>query len=106
MFYLKQYDLPLLAFEILDDPLEGQKCRVLRLYGENARLLPIGLTPDDDGLLRWLRGRIVPKNREFIDALLAKNGLSHGDTRGILQICRGLSLNDSYWVVEEGFQES
>ena len=103
MFILKQYDTPLLSFDLIDDPLEGQKCRILHSYEENSHLFPIGMRPDDEGLLRWLRGRIIPKNREFVDTLLAKNGLSHGDTRGILRICRGLSLNDSYWVVEDGF---
>ena len=61
------------------------------------------MTATDEGLMSWLRGRIAPRKREFVDALLARNGLSHGDTRGILQISRGLSLNDCYWVTEDGF---
>ena len=31
-------------------------------------------------------------------------GLSHNDTKGIIDVCKGLSLNDSYWVVPEGFE--
>ena len=103
MFYLKQYDTVLLSFEILEDPLEGQKCRIHKIDEAHANLLPVGLKKTDDGLMSWLRSRIIPKNREYVDALLAKSGLSHNDTKGILQVCRGLSLNDSYWVVEEGF---
>ena len=103
MFYLKQYDTVLLSFEILEDPLEGQKCRIHEIDEAHANLLPVGLKKTDDGLMSWLRSRIIPKNREYVDALLAKSGLSHNDTKGILQVCRGLSLNDSYWVVEEGF---
>lgn len=106
MFQLKQYDTPLLTFEIEDDTLEGQKCRILRVEAANRALFPIGMEESDAGLMKWLRGRIVPKNREFVDALLARSGLSHSDTRGILRICRGLSLNDCYWVVEEGFDGS
>ena len=106
MFTLKQYDTPLLTFEIDDDPLEGQKCRILSLNEDYRCLLPIGLTPTDEGLMKWLRSRIIPKNREYVDALLAKSGLSHSDTRGILRVCRGLSLNDCYWVTEEGFSGS
>ena len=30
-------------------------------------------------------------------------GLSHNDVFGIIKICKGLSLNDSYWIVEESF---
>ena len=103
MFFLKHFDTVLLSFEIIDDPLEGQKCRIQELHSEQVQLFPIGLKPTDESLMFWLRGRIVPRNREFVDALLAKNGLSHGDTRGILRICRGLSLNDCYWVTEDDF---
>jgi hypothetical protein len=103
VFYLKQYDTVLLSFEILEDPLEGQKCRIHEIDEAHANLLPVGLKKTDEGLMSWLRSRIIPKNREYVDALLAKSGLSHNDTKGILQVCRGLSLNDSYWVVEEGF---
>jgi len=103
MFCLKQYDTVLLSFEIIEDPLEGQKCRIHRIEKAHSDLLPIGMRRTDEGLMSWLRGRIIPKNREYVDALLAKSGLSHNDTKGILQVCRGLSLNDSYWVVEEGF---
>ena len=103
MFYLKQYDTVLLSFEILEDPLEGQKCRIHEIDEAHVNLLPVGLKKTDEGLMSWLRSRILPKNREYVDALLAKSGLSHNDTKGILQVCRGLSLNDSYWVVEEGF---
>lgn len=103
MFILKQYDTPLLSFEIEDDPLEGQRCKILQLETSHRSQLPIGMEASDAGLMKWLRGRIIPKNREYVDALLAKSGLSHSDTRGILRVCRGLSLNDCYWVVEDGF---
>lgn len=103
VFYLKQYDTVLLSFEILEDPLEGQKCRIHEIDETRSGMLPVGLKKTDDGLMSWLRSRIIPKNREYVDALLAKSGLSHNDMKGILQVCRGLSLNDSYWVVEEGF---
>ncbi len=106
MFYLKLYDRTLLSFEIIDDNLDGQKCRIIEINEQYSSLLPIGLKRTDEGLMSWLRGRIIPKNREYVDALLAKSGLSHNDTRGILQVCRGLSLNDSYWIVEEGFTGS
>ena len=103
MLYLKQYDTVLLSFEMIEDPLEGQKCRIHGIDEEHTALLPIGLKKTDESLMSWLCGRIIPKNREYVDALLAKSGLSHNDTKGILQVCRGLSLNDSYWVVEDGF---
>ena len=104
MFYLKQYDTELLSFEIDDMPLEGQKCRIVSVNEQSKTLFPIGMNPDNESLMKWLRGRVIPKNREYVDALLAKNGLAHGDTRGILRISCGLSLNDSYWITEDVFE--
>ena len=83
MFYLKQYDTVLLSFEILEDPLEGQKCRIHEIDEAHANLLPVGLKKTDEGLMSWLRSRIIPRNREYVDALLTKSGLSHNDTKGI-----------------------
>ena len=105
MFYLKQYDTELLSFEIDDMPLEGQKCRIVSVNEQSKTLFPIGMNPDNESLMKWLRGRVIPKNREYVDALLAKNGLAHGDTRGILRISCGLSLNDSYWITEDVLKE-
>ena len=103
MFFLKQYDTCLMSFEILDDSLEGQKCRINEINEAEVHLLPLGMKRTPEGVMSWLRSRIIPKNREFVDAFLARNGLSHNDTRGILRVCKGLSLNDSYWVVEDTF---
>ncbi|MCR5225778.1 MAG: hypothetical protein K6E27_01005 [Eubacterium sp.] len=76
--------------------------------GSDALLLPIGVEPNSDSLMTWLKTRLIPKNREYSDSFLSKIGLSHNDTKGILKVCKGLSLNDSYWVVEnddEKFEE-
>ena len=57
----------------------------------------------DKRLAHWLINRTIPKNREFVEKILASLGLSQNDTKGIIDICKGLSLNDSFWVVPEGF---
>jgi len=104
VFRLKLYDMPLANFDISDDPLEGQKAVFTWVNPGHEQLLPIGVRQNDtESLTQWLRSRVIPRNREFVQSFLAKNGLNPGDTRGILQICRGLSLNDSYWVTEDGF---
>ena len=103
MFVLKHYDTPLCRFELFDDPLEGQKARIDWIDETKKQLIPIGMQCSDEGLMAWLKGRTIPKNRAFVQSFLAKNSLNPGDTRGILQICRGLSLNDCYWIVEDGF---
>lgn len=103
MFVLKHYDTPLCRFELTDDPLEGQMARIAWINDRESQLMPIGMSCTDEGLMAWLKGRTIPKNRAFVHTFLAKNGLNPDNTRGILQICRGLSLNDCYWIVEEDF---
>lgn len=101
MFFLKQYNKTLLQFDIVEDSLDGQRIdSVIDVSGPDRFLLPIGVIPNAESLMKWLKSRIIPKNREYVDAILAKNGLSHNDTKGILQVSKGLSLNDSYWIVE------
>lgn len=102
IYELKQYDKTLLKFEYVEESL-SRECHILEVDKTNAFLLPIGLELTDEGLFSWLKSRIIPKNREFVDQLLSKMGLSHNDVFGIIKICKGLSLNDSYWIVEEGF---
>ncbi len=49
------------------------------------------------------RHRVIPKNRTFVEEILKTLGLSVGNTKGIIDVCKGLSLNDSFWVVPKGF---
>ncbi len=102
-FRLKQYDLDLLSFDVRMEALDGFACTILEKSPEYSSLLPIGLTLTGDGLLSWLKSRVIPKNREFVDKILSVYGLHHNNILGILKLCLGLSLNDSYWVVPEGF---
>ena len=57
----------------------------------------------DAGLLKWLQRRVIPKNRAYVAEILKTFGLSVNDTKGIIDVCKGLSLNDSFWVVPKGF---
>ena len=102
-FILKQYDKNLLWFEYKEENLT-RKCHILKIDNDNSFLLPIGLNLNDDGIFEWLKTRIIPKNREFVNQILLSMGLSNNDVIGIIKICKGLSLNDSYWVVEEDFK--
>lgn len=56
------------------------------------------------GIIKWLSNRVIPKNRAFVDEILKTFGLSVNDTKGIIDICLGLSLNDSYWVTPVEFE--
>ena len=104
IFELREYDNILLKFSLQRAKLGEIVYHIEYVNDELKYLLPIGMTPDSEGLVRWLSSRVIPKNREFVDQILSRSGLSHNDTIGIIQLSKGLSLNDSYWIVEEGFR--
>lgn len=103
VYELRQYDNVLLKFSLVRKNLDELSYDVLWVNDELKHLLPIGLTLDSNGIGKWLSSRVIPKNREFVDQILSRSGLSHSDTIGIINLCKGLSLNDSYWVVEADF---
>ena len=103
-YELRQYDDILLTFEVERSSLGEISYSIDWIDKSRKHLLPIGMEISDDGLGKWLSSRVIPKNREFVDQILARSGLSHNDTMGIINLCKGLSLNDSYWVVEKGFK--
>ncbi len=57
----------------------------------------------DESLWTWLHRRTVPKNRHYVDAMLGHLGIRQKDTRAIIELCKGLSLNDVHWVVPDDF---
>lgn len=104
-YVLKQFDLPLLKFAVEED-LASPVLKVLWVNETHRNLLPLDLKPEAGSLSRWIRHRTIPKNRAYVHALLAKCGLNLNRPMSIIAVCKGLSLNDSYWIVEEGFEGS
>lgn len=99
-YILKQYDTPLLRFSATMDSSEPE-FEILWHDVERADLLPLDLELTAESLGHWLRRRTIPKNRAYVHSLLAKCGLNLNRPMGIISVCKGLSLNDCYWVVEE-----
>ena len=102
-YELKQYDHVLLKFHLERTGLGEIAYCINWVNKEMKHLLPVGLALNSEGLFKWLLNRIIPRNREFADQILSRSGLSINDTIGIIRLCKGLSLNDSYWIVEEKF---
>ena len=100
-YILKQFDEPLVKFSATTDTSEPE-IQILWTNEEKAAFLPLGLTLTPDGLSRWLRRRTIPKNRAYVHSLLAKCGLNINRPLSIISICKGLSLNDCYWVIGDG----
>lgn len=104
IYNLKLYNETLLTFSLEEKGLEGLKVQVRIVREDLKELLPLDLTPTSDGVLKWLQRRVIPKNRAFVDEILKSLGLSINNTKGIIDVCKGLSLNDSYWVVPQEFE--
>ena len=100
-YILKQFDEPLVKFSATTDTSEPE-IQILWTNEEKAALLPLDLTLTPEGVSRWLRRRTIPKNRAYVHSLLAKCGLNLNRPLSIISICKGLSLNDCYWVIEDG----
>ncbi len=101
-YYLKSFDKILLSFEMIRE-LGEIKVNILDINGEFKYLLPLDLELTNDGLIKWLYRRIIPKNRAYVVNFLAKLGLNHRDLIGIIRDSKLLSLNDCFFVVEDNF---
>lgn len=102
-YVLRLYDTDLLSFSLSEQGIEGLKAQIHSIDEGDRALFPLDLELTDDGLVKWLQRRVIPKNRAYVAEILKTYGLSVNDTKGIIDVCKGLSLNDSYWVVPQGF---
>lgn len=104
IYSLRLYDTELVRFSLEKRGLEGLVAEVLSVQRDKSHLMPLDLELIGTGIVRWLEHRVIPKNRTFVDEILKTLGLGRNDTKGIIDVCKGLSLNDSYWVVPDGFE--
>lgn len=100
---LRLYDETLLTFSLEEKGLDGLQASVLQAEIDKQALFPLDLELTNEGIIKWLARRVIPKNRQFVDEILKTLGLSVNNTKGIIDVCMGLSLNDSYWVVPADF---
>ncbi len=102
-YELRLYDTTLLTFSLAEEGIEGLTATILSVSDKDKKLLPLDLGLSDDDLVPWLRRRVIPKNRTFVEEILKTLQLSVNNTKGIIDVCKGLSLNDSYWIVPQDF---
>lgn len=104
-YILKLFDRELIRFSAVDTG-DMPEVSITRMEQEALPLLPLGMEASNTGVARWLRSRKIPRNRAFIHSFLARLGLSPNATLAIMDVSKGLSLNDSYWVVRSDFTQS
>ena len=102
-YILKHFDTVLIKFNMTSSGIEGLSVKIIEIDNRYKSLFPIDLEQTNNGMLKWLKRRVIPKNRAFVQSFLAKLGLNVNDINGIIDICKGLSLNDCYWIVNEDF---
>ena len=104
-YILKHFDTDLLMFSA-DENSSDPDYKILWVNDEKKHLLPLDFKPTPEGLSSWIRHRTIPKNRAFVNSILAKSGLNINRPMNVVAVSKGLSLNDSYWVVEENSNDT
>ena len=101
-YELKHFDTMLIRFSATEDS-NTPDIQILWQNDEHKVLFPLDLNISGDGIAKWLKHRTIPKNRAYVHNFLSKCGLNLNRPINIIKVSKGLSLNDCYWVVEEGF---
>ena len=101
-YELKHFDTTLIRFSATEDS-NTPEIQILWQNDEQKELFPLDLDISGDGIAKWLKHRTIPKNRAYVHNFLSKCGLNLNRPINIIKVSKGLSLNDCYWVVEEGF---
>lgn len=104
IYQLRHFDTTVLRFSA--EPGAEMDIRVLWVT-DRTDLLPRDLPEATAaGIESWIRHRTIPRNRAYVNTLLATMGLSINRPLDVIRVSKGLSLNDCYWVTEEGFEGS
>ena len=87
-YELRLYDDTLLSFELTIDIALGYSIDIVRIEDRTTDLLPLDMELTGEGVLKWLERRVIPKNRTFVEEILHTFGLSLGNTKGIIDVCK------------------
>lgn len=96
-YILKHFDINVLYFS-MENTNQGLEVHIQKLNKEYESLLPLDLEMKNESLKKWLQNRTIPRNRAYVSNFLSRLGLNEKDTKGIIDICQGLSLNDRYFL--------
>ena len=101
MYHIKLFNENLISFNMNNEL--GLKITEIKILSKNKELFPIVLQKEinENSIISFIKSRIIPKNRAFVRNILQSVGLNINDTKGIIDISKGLSLIDSYWIVQD-----
>lgn len=97
-YILKTYDTELIDFTVQSDSFGRIQVAINEIDTSKQHLFPMQILaePSGESVREWLKSRTIPKNRQFVYQILSMAGLDIADTMGIIDVCKGLSLNDAY----------
>lgn len=102
-YHLKLYDQVLATFEYHTNEFgETEACELQVVPGKEF-LLPLNLLAEksDLELERFLNSRVIPRNRAYAEEILKPFGFNASRPKDIIDVTRGVSVNDSYSIVPE-----
>ena len=103
IYELRHFNTPVLRFAATED-CNTPDIEIVWVNEDKRTLLPLDMNLSGAGIAKWIKHRTIPKNRAYVHNFLSKCGLSLNRPMNIIRVSKGLSLNDCYWVVEEGFE--
>lgn len=102
-YELRHFNTPLIRFTATEDS-NIPDIEILWRDESKQNLFPLDLEMTNEGLVKWIKHRTIPKNRAYVHNFLSKCGLNINRPMNIINVSKGLSLNDCYWIVEEDFE--
>lgn len=105
VYEIRHFNTPILRFTATEDS-NSPEIEIVWVNEDNIDLLPLDLNVSAGGVEKWIKQRNIPKNRAYVNNFLSKCGLHLNRPINIIKVSKGLSLNDCYWIVEEGFDGS
>ena len=70
IYSLRIYDMELMRFSMEKRGLEGLVADILSVNKELEHLMPLDMERTNEGVIKWLERRVIPKNRTFVDEIL------------------------------------
>ena len=101
IYALKHFDNTLIEFVFNTDILSLNSVHILSINDSQKKYLPVSLSLSDDGLSAWLKKRSAPRKRKYIKELMRNMSLNINNVQSLLDISKGLSLNDAYWICKK-----
>ncbi|OUO90460.1 hypothetical protein B5F40_07050 [Gordonibacter sp. An230] len=108
IYELRLFDRVLIVFRMSRGEYGDLSIEILSTDSSASSLLPLSFDGEAtrERLIEWIHRRRIPKNRAYVDEILKSCGIESDDAKSIIDVSKGLSLNDSYWVVPQGSEGS